>query len=640
MGPEPRAACSESTLEGGQTSSVRRVGSAAVACRGGAGGSYYSIRQLGAVTEVALVGLGSWGLCVLERLVDAARTRPDATRVHVIEVGPAGPGVYVLDQPDYLLLNTPCGQLSLYPWSYEGTPPRYGIGLYEWARRVGYRWNGDHCRVGPSGREISPHDYLPRRVMGAYLQWFYQTLLEEAPWSLEVIEHRALAVDIERQPDGSERVLLANGEVIAVDHVVLTTGHTENLDHPEHLVRPYPVTNYLERVPSTASVGVVGMGLVATDVITALTLGNGGSFAERNDRLRYHASGREPLIYLFSRSGFPYCAKAVGALDETDEYAPVICTPEAVKAIRTGAGQVDVRTMLLPLILAEMQARYYIHSASLVAGPEAAKEVRARLEQSSIGADFETAVAPYAARYGSFDANRQFFAPEEGFVSSKDYEDRVYAMIEADLEEALKGPSSAVKAAYEVLRFQRDAMRSVIEFGGLSLESYLDFHSNIRSKVSRLVAGPPAVRSQQLLALMDAGVVRVPFGPGPRLTTSHARRTIRSRELDTPYSSQVDLLIQGYLEDPTLHRSSSTLLTKLYRQGRLQQFKYGETPVGSVALSEDFHPIDHSGQVQPRLWILGALTEGVRYFTHYLPSPKSRMRVCLDAQRCVDELLG
>lgn len=111
-------------------------------------------------------------------------------------------------------------------------------------------------------------------------------------------------------------------------------------------------------------------------------------------------------------------------------------------------------------------------------------------------------------------------------------------------------------------------------------------------------------------------------------------------ELDTPYSSQVDLLIQGYLEDPTLHRSSSTLLTKLYRQGRLQQFKYGETPVGSVALSEDFHPIDHSGQVQPRLWILGALTEGVRYFTHYLPSPKSRIRVCLDAQRCVDELLG
>ncbi len=591
------------------------------------------------VNEVALVGVGAWGLCVLERLTHAVRTERCPTRLHVIEAATAGPGVYGLDEPEYLLLNTPCGQLSLYPWEGGETPPRYGLGLYEWAKQLGYRWIGDSCRVSPSGRAVSPHDYLPRRVLGAYLQWFYETLVEEAPWALEIVHHKALAVDIVEQPGGREQLHLDNGEVLSVDHVLMTTGHTGNLDHPEHFLRPYPVSTYVDSIPPTASVGVVGMGLTATDVITALTIGNGGTFTEHGERLRYRASGREPHIYLFSRSGFPYCAKAVEALDETDDFASVICTTEAVAAIRANRGRIDIRSTMLPLIFAEMQARYYIHSASLAGGPDAGKEVRARLEQSSLE-DYDSAVAPYAARYGSFDAGRHFFTPEDSFVSAKDYEDRVYAMVESDLDEALKGPSSAVKAAYEVLRFQRDPMRSVIEFGGLSLESYLDFQSNIRSKVGRLVAGPPAIRSQQLLALMDAGIVRAPFGPAPRLTTSHAARTVRSRELDAPFSAPVDVLLQGYLEDPTLHRSSSPLLTNLYERGRLQQFKYGDTPVGSVALSEDFHPIDRDGRLQEHIWLLGALTEGVRYFTHYLPSPKSRLRVFLDAQRCIEGLLG
>ena len=58
-------------------------------------------------------------------------------------------------------------------------------------------------------------------------------------------------------------------------------------------------------------------------------------------------------------------------------------------------------------------------------------------------------------------------------------------------------------------------MRSVVELGGLSLDSYLDFNADICSRIHRLVAGPPALRSRQMLALMDAGVVRAPYGPAP-----------------------------------------------------------------------------------------------------------------------------
>jgi hypothetical protein len=62
--------------------------------------------------------------------------------------------------------------------------------------------------------------------------------------------------------------------------------------------------------------------------------------------------------------------------------------------------------------------------------------------------------------------------------------------------------------------------------------------------------------------------------------------------------------------------------------------------VGSVAINEDFHPYDTEGRLQPNISVLGVLTEGVRYFTHYLPSPRSRLRAVYDAQACVESVIG
>ena len=97
-------------------------------------------------------------------------------------------------------------------------------------------------------------------------------------------------------------------------------------------------------------------------------------------------------------------------------------------------------------------------------------------------------------------------------------------------------------------------------------------------------------------------------------------------------------MIQGYLEDPTVHRSASPLLSRLYERGRIQQFRYGDTTVGSIDLTTDFHPVDVNGEPADRIWVFGVLTEGIRYFNHYIPSPKSRIRAFVDVQTCVDRV--
>ena len=64
--------------------------------------------------EMAIVGLGSWGLCVMERTVSRARQLRTPVRLHVVEPAQLGGGVYSAEQPDFLMLNNACGQLSLY----------------------------------------------------------------------------------------------------------------------------------------------------------------------------------------------------------------------------------------------------------------------------------------------------------------------------------------------------------------------------------------------------------------------------------------------------------------------------------------------------------------------------------------------
>jgi hypothetical protein len=491
--------------------------------------------------------------------------------------------------------------------------------------------------------------------MGEYLQWFYRALLAGAPPSVHIVHHPTAAVDLVARRDGSEEVRLANGGTVVADHVVVTSGHTANqgVDGAGRELRPYPVGSYVDTIPASASVAVSGMGLVAVDVVTALTIGRGGEFVENGGALSYRPSGREPRLQLFCRSGLPFTAKSVTGKDRTDVYKPVICTEAALDALsgRSNGRRrlVDVRSELLPLLFAEMHARYYAQVAFQMSGTAGAgAAVREQLRAAWAEGRFDEELSLLAARFGSFDAEELFFGRQPRYSCSDDYERFVYQSLADDLREAeVPDGASPVKSAAQVFRIFRDRMRSVVEQGGLSYDSYLDFNADICSRIHRLVAGPPALRTRQMLALMDAGIVRMPYGPAPArglavtdLDSTAARTRISSTAFEQPYLENVDVVILGHLEEPRIAGSASQLLTQLYNRGRVSQFRYGEVAVGSIDLTPDSHPIDIEGRPQPRISMFGVLTEGVRHFTAYIPSPRSRIRAFEDVGSCVAEILS
>ena len=225
--------------------------------------------------------------------------------------------------------------------------------------------------------------------MGEYLEWFYEVLCAEAPAHVSIRHHRTTAVDIE--PAGEqERVHLADGTQLrgrprGPDHGPHFPGRSPGGDGRAVHAGPYPLEPYLDSTGPHEKVAIEGMGMVALDVLTALTIGLGGSYSEGpGGKLRYRPSGREPLIYMFSRSGYPYCAKSFGAADPMGDYQPAICTMDAVAHLkRRGPDgrrrQIDARKELLPLVFAEMELRYYTCAAHMRGGAETAGGAHERL---------------------------------------------------------------------------------------------------------------------------------------------------------------------------------------------------------------------------------------------------------------------
>ena len=295
-----------------------------------------------AETSVAVIGLGSRGLGVLERLISLADpARP--LRVEAIDPDGTGAGVHALAQPDYLLLNTTCGQVSMFPdaWSVGDQVRGSGPSLYEWVTERGLRIAEDGFTVGTVGRAIRPTDFLPRRVLGEYLQWFLGLLLARLP---EHVSVRAAPGARDRivGSDGADGlvVTLSDGQRLPVRYAFLTTGYTGNRqpdgDRPgaeRTITVPYPLPSQLERVGAGEVVAIGGFGLSAMDVMSSLTVGRGGAFVPDGDRLRYRASGREPELLFYSRSGLP-CRARPKVVEFGPAYLPLVFTRAAVDEVR------------------------------------------------------------------------------------------------------------------------------------------------------------------------------------------------------------------------------------------------------------------------------------------------------------------
>ena len=614
--------------------------------------------------SITIIGMGPRGLSVLERIAATARHRKLLLDIAVVEPGECGPGVHSPRQPQHLLINTIASQVTVFPapGTVRHAPVCATPSLTDWARQQGYRRVGElFYRIPGSsaGAEVSERDYLPRALLGEYLCWAYQQLAASLPAGVTLAHHRLRASDLWRQPDGSHVVELETGYQLSSDFVFLTTGHGRNVpsdqdawyakfaqDHARYnsklaFVRHIYPLDQLVRIGADARVAIQGLGLSAHDVIAELTVGRGGAFVRDEMGLHYRKSGREPRLMLCSRNCLPYAARGINQKGLDGRHQPLFFTPEAIAALREqaqatrGSRQLDFDGELLPLLKREMG---YVYRTTLEramqgrvrggsrapAAPAPQDYVLGRQEELAI----DNLLFPLRERrFGTLDEFRQFFD----------------AWLRADLAQAALGnQGSAAKAATDVLRDVRASLQAAIEHGGLTPASHRKFLNVYNPIINRVSFGPPMRRNEELLALLDAGVIELAAGPGSNIGIDENDSTY---VLETKFGSRyerraVDVLVLARLDVFYPETDNGELPRNLLKRGLVRPYYNGVFHPGGIDIDAEGRVLNAQGQAAARLWALGYLVEGAHYYTHALPRPLLRSRQVVDADRCVSAMFA
>lgn len=583
--------------------------------------------------HVAIIGAGPRGTSVLERLCSSASEffPPGAhLTIHVIDPSSPGPGsVWRTAQSPHLWMNTVASQATMFTDETVVChgPIRPGPSFYEWSLK--------------HGLPLGPDDYPTRAQFGEYLQWVFNKTVEEAPSNVEVRIHRAKAIRVDSHDYHRQSVVLSNGQVIReLEAVVLAQGHLPLVADPEqrlittyadrHDLRYFPPANpadvNLSSIAPREPVALRGLGLCFFDYMTLLTTGRGGRFVPTSDGLRYISSGKEPRLYAGSRRGIPYHARGDNEKGAYGRHEPVILTEEVIRGFRRRARSghpPDFLNEVWPLVNKEIGTVYY------------AAILRQRCLDSS---DFQheflriSSNSPEEAKvldkYGISESDRlcwdHIARPFDGLSFAKPSVWRSWLLdyLREDVREAASGNvNGPLKAALDVMRDVRKEIRMVVDHKGLlgsSRHEHLDgWYTPFNAFLS---IGPPRRRIEELIALIEAGVLEL---LGPRLEMKPDGKAWLARSAEISLSMvRVTTLIEARLPEIDLRRTNDKLLAHLSKTGQCRPHTVDGYETGGLDVTESpSRVIDNNGRTHRSLYAIGVPTEGAHWVTTAVARP-------------------
>ncbi|MET7453936.1 FAD/NAD(P)-binding protein [Streptomyces sp. NPDC005574] len=604
--------------------------------------------------EVCIIGAGPRGLSVLERLLANERRSPAHSAVTVHVVDPSAPGagtVWRTEQSQHLLMNTVASQITVFSddsATIDG-PIEPGPSLHEWAQSLALLGDPAELDAGvvAEARRLGPDSYPTRAFYGRYLRDCFERIVRGAPDHVRVRVHRSRAVaaaDTHGVPGGPQGIRLENGTRLnELDAVVMAQGHvrarlsarearTASLSRIHHLtyVTPAnPADLELSGIEPGQNVLLRGLGLNFFDHMALFTLGRGGRFERAaGGGLVYRPSGQEPKLYAFSRRGVPYHARGENEKGATGRYFPRLLTAQYIAGLReraAGGRPVTFGEDLWPLISREVESVYYGALLAERGQAELREEFTGRLLALAPDADPSALLDAYgiaaAERWDWERLSRPY--GERVFAHRADFTGWLLDYLRRDVEESRKGNlSGPLKAALDVLRDLRNEIRLAVDHGGLEGNSHRDDLEGWYTPLNAFLSiGPPASRIEEMIALIEAGVLTV-TGPGTQVRIDTTAGTYVATSSAVPGEPvRATALIEARLPEPDLRRTDDPLLQHLLDTDQAAPFQIAGAggssyQTGGLAVTErPYRLLDGRGRAHPRRFAYGVPTESVHWVT-------------------------
>lgn len=550
--------------------------------------------------SIAIIGVGPYGLSVLERLTaNASLLDARPLRVHLIDPYLASGGrVWRNDQPSRLWMNTVARAITLFTDETvrcEG-PVVPGPTLYEWAATAGRELSRDESLGDIVGRN-SPLRWSSRSVMGDYLRFVLDEVIRRPVSGLSIRHHSTVAVDVREFRDGAgrpvEHVWLQDvDEPLVCDRVIFAQGNADVALTPQQgetrrqivasggcYVAPGMVSwQDVEDIAPGEPVMVRGLGLTFFDYLQILTVGRQGAF-HRDQRgvLRYRPSGKEPMILATSRRGVTFRPSPWPPISRPNKCTlPRFLTAEAFReAIR---GTDPESAFALTKQLAEHDIRYAYYAElfdghpdrvamswqefserflTLPCGaPERERLIEAAVPAASDRFDLDGVVDPLARE--SFDSMAQLQSWMRSYIA--------------------RSANRATHAGFSADRTVLDSIASIVNLVEGAARQGVTPHGREVVRLTRQWTGRCAVamghtgapwpRQEELIALSRAGIVTF-LGPRPAVRFDEPSCSVyyQSKVVRGAPEFQFSSVIEARLPAPAVGRSGDPLVRRLHGRG-------------------------------------------------------------------------
>jgi hypothetical protein len=565
---------------------------------------------------LAIIGAGPRAVGLLERLAaNGPLLDGRALTIHVIDPHPPGAGkVWRQDQSPLLLMNSRVGEVTMFTDSSTtcAGPVRPGPTLHEWSSGADATLVPDPG-LAAEASALNSGSFASRRLAGQYLEWCFRQAARALPDSVRLRVHQATAVGL--RPGRQHRVTLSNGVRLDADIVVLAVGDVGGYltpgqqAHVDFALRSggcyLPPSDAggnddLDKLPAGEPVIVAGLGLAFIDLMVLLTQGRGGRFErDREGRLRYRASGHEPVLHVGSRRGVPYLPKPGQELARPAPDGPRFFTAGRVRDI---LAQPDTaRAGLLACAVRELAWAYYrevftahpdLTTCSLAAFTERFDALA--ITDPALGRVIEQAVPDAGDRF-----DLRLLRPPLAGVRfpgqpslNRWMRDRIGATVRRSTDMRHSAHAALLPAVIDISR-QLELLSGTSPGDGLARLS-----RPLGRLFSFLGSGPPPHRLEELIALCDAGVVNF-LGAGLAVGHDPTEGQFVASSDTLAVTIPARHLVEARLPDTDISSGQDPLLAGLGGASRLL-----------AADKATFHVLDPRGQPVPRLLAMGAFATG------------------------------
>ncbi|RXG32595.1 FAD-NAD(P)-binding [Leeuwenhoekiella marinoflava DSM 3653] len=543
--------------------------------------------------KIAIVGVGPRGLAALESLYLAKKNSNSSKKLKVVLFeASAYPGAGQVWTPNQVktnlsnvhernLSNNLAGREALH---FEDVFIPEFPGYKDW--------------LASAAADYSKKDIFPSRAkLGSYLNERFNTLKEALAGSDLIEFYQEEVIKVEPSESGCI-IYTKHNQPIEADDAVLTIGHQPTYDSEqlrkwsEHAEEnnlklykdPYPVGALeTDSISEETTVALRGFGLSMVDQVRALSIGFGGVFKEKEDSIKweYIPSEKAPKqLVVFSLNGLPPAPKPVNAIidnwfkpNEKENHSFV----NAIEKAEQNTESINDASFLIEA-LANMTASVYLRIPE-----QNRKHMLSHQELSQL--TLQLIKNPNTAH----DLILKYDLP--ALEAMQHLLQMAFGQTAISLDYCLG----------QVWRFALGILYHDYTYLNLTDEAMVDVVRYIEAS-KRYSYGPPVKSLQQLIALVEAGVLNLDFVNDPKITPVENGWKLEKNNK----SIIAQVMVNSVIDAPQLVAVSSPLIQHLLKDKRVDPVSY---KLGLHTL-EDGSIISKNGNSHQHISLLGRLAKG------------------------------